>query len=65
MQTSFGCEESTWKFVDCKERAILVEILPKNTARWRLEFENNKIQIKTRNSQKITQFTHTKNTKFT
>ena len=50
MQTSFGCEESTWKFVDCKERAILVEILPKNTARRRLEFKNNKIHIKTRNS---------------
>ena len=45
-----------------KERAILVEILPKNTARWRLEFENHKIHIKTRNSQKITQFTHTKKT---
>ena len=57
MQTSFGCEESTWKFVDCKERAILVEILPKNTARWCLEFENHKIHIKSQNSQKITKIT--------
>ena len=40
----------------------MVEILLKNTARWRLEFENHTIHIKTRKSQKITQFTHTKKT---
>ena len=41
-----------------KERSILVPILPKNTARWRIEFKNHEIHEiykkhkKSRNSQK-------------